>query len=45
MSSTDEAGNVTGSQDKDYNLRWFTEVCLCRCVASGHLHPGRRPGR
>ena len=32
MSSTDEAGNVTGSQDKDYNLLWFTEVCLSNAL-------------
>jgi hypothetical protein len=27
MSST-ETGQVTGTQDKDYNLIWFTEQCL-----------------
>jgi hypothetical protein len=25
---TDETGNVTGTKDKDYNIIWFTEVCL-----------------
>jgi hypothetical protein len=23
-----EAGQVTGTADKDYNIIWFTEVCL-----------------
>jgi hypothetical protein len=23
-----EAGTVTGTKDKDYNIIWFTEVCL-----------------
>jgi hypothetical protein len=23
-----ETGNVTGTADKDYNIIWFTEVCL-----------------
>jgi hypothetical protein len=23
-----EAGNVTGTKDKDYNIIWFTEQCL-----------------
>jgi hypothetical protein len=27
MSST-ETGNITGTKDKDYNIIWFTEVCL-----------------
>ena len=27
MTST-EAGHVTGTVDKDYNLIWFTEACL-----------------
>jgi hypothetical protein len=28
MSSSTETGTVTGTQDKDYNLIWFTEACL-----------------
>jgi hypothetical protein len=28
VSSSDETGQVTGTQDKDYNIIWFTEVCL-----------------
>ena len=27
MAST-EAGQVTGTKDKDYNIIWFTEQCL-----------------
>ena len=27
MSDT-ETGEVTGTKDKDYNIIWFTEVCL-----------------
>jgi hypothetical protein len=23
-----ETGNITGTMDKDYNIIWFTEVCL-----------------
>ena len=23
-----EAGSVTGTKDKDYNLLWFTQACL-----------------
>ena len=26
--STEETGNITGTQDKDYNIIWFTEQCL-----------------
>jgi len=28
MTSTTEAGNVTGTKDKNYNLIWYTESCL-----------------
>ena len=28
MSSSDETDQVTGTKDKDYNIIWFTEVCL-----------------
>jgi hypothetical protein len=26
--STTETGRTTGTQDKDYNIIWFTEACL-----------------
>ena len=28
MTQTAETGHVTGTKDKDYNIIWFTEVCL-----------------
>ena len=28
MSTTSEAGQVTGTKDKNYNLLWYTEQCL-----------------
>ncbi len=29
MAKTDtETGTITGTKDKDYNIIWFTEVCL-----------------
>ena len=29
MTPTDmETGSITGTKDKDYNIIWFTEVCL-----------------
>lgn len=28
MTSSAETGDVTGTQDKDYNLIWFVEACL-----------------
>jgi len=27
-SSNMEAGNITGTKDKDYNIIWFTQACL-----------------
>ena len=30
--SGQEAGQVTGTQDKDYNLVWFTEQCLSNAL-------------
>ena len=28
MAEVQEAGQVTGTKDKDYNVIWFTEQCL-----------------
>ena len=28
MPQAQEAGEVTGTKDKDYNIIWFTEQCL-----------------
>jgi hypothetical protein len=30
--SSHETGQVTGTQDKDYNLIWFTEQCLSNAL-------------
>ena len=32
MASTTEAGEQTGTKDKDYNLIWFTEACLSNAL-------------
>ncbi|MFI7672858.1 hypothetical protein [Actinophytocola sp. NPDC049390] len=32
MSTTAETGNVTGTQDKDYNIIWFVEACLSNAL-------------
>jgi hypothetical protein len=28
MPVIEEAGDITGTKDKDYNIIWFVEVCL-----------------
>jgi hypothetical protein len=30
--SSSQGGQVTGTQDKDYNLIWFTEQCLSNAL-------------
>jgi hypothetical protein len=30
--STAEAGQVTGTKDKDYNILWFVEACLSNAL-------------
>ena len=32
MTQSTETGHVTGPQDKDYNLIWFTEACLSNAL-------------
>jgi hypothetical protein len=32
MADTAEAGQVTGTADKDYNVIWFTEQCLSNVI-------------
>ncbi|HEX8860060.1 MAG TPA: hypothetical protein VGC06_13405 [Actinomycetes bacterium] len=32
MASGTEAGQVTGTKDKDYNIIWFTEACLSNAL-------------
>ena len=28
MTEMSDAGQITGTKDKDYNILWFTEACL-----------------
>jgi hypothetical protein len=28
MTTTQDAGQITGTKDKDYDIIWFTEACL-----------------
>jgi hypothetical protein len=30
-----ESGQITGTQDKDYNIIWFTEQCLSNVLRLG----------
>ena len=32
MAQTAETGHITGTEDKDYNLIWFTEQCLSNAL-------------
>ena len=32
MATETEAGQVTGTKDKDYNIIWFTEQCLSNAL-------------
>lgn len=32
MTTTSETGDITGTQDKDYNIIWFTEQCLSNAL-------------
>jgi hypothetical protein len=32
MTTSEEAGQVTGTKDKDYNLLWFTEQSLSNAL-------------
>jgi hypothetical protein len=45
MSSTSEAGQVTGTKDKDYNLIWFTEQCLSNALRlESYIQDAEREG-
>jgi hypothetical protein len=40
-----ESGNVTGTQDKDYNIIWFTEACLSNALRlETYIDDARRAG-
>ena len=32
MTSNVETGDITGTKDKDYDIIWFTEVCLSNAL-------------
>jgi hypothetical protein len=32
MTTIQETGNITGTQDKDYDIIWFTEQCLSNAL-------------
>ena len=32
MTNASETGQVTGTQDQDYNLIWFTESCMSNAL-------------
>ncbi|MBY8849232.1 hypothetical protein [Saccharothrix longispora] len=43
--STSEAGQVTGTQDKDYNIIWFVEACLSNALRlEGYIADAERTG-
>lgn len=43
LSSTQEAGQITGTRDKDCHVIWFTEQCLRRVTAGRRRLTGGRP--
>lgn len=43
--SNAETGQVTGTQDKDYNLIWFTEQCMSNALRmEGYAQDAERDG-
>ncbi|MGY0488852.1 hypothetical protein [Streptomyces sp. WG-D5] len=43
MAHTTETGDVTGTQDKDYNLVWFVESCLSNALRlETYIHDAER---
>jgi hypothetical protein len=45
VTSTEETGQVTGTKDKDYNIIWFTEVCLSNVLRlEGYIQDAERDG-
>ena len=40
-----ETGQITGTQDKDYNIIWFTETCLSNVLRlHGYIQDAERAG-
>jgi len=45
MTTDTETGHVTGTQDKDYNIIWFTESCLSNVLRlEGFINDAERQG-
>jgi hypothetical protein len=43
--TTSEAGRVTGTKDKSYNLIWFTEQCLSNALRlESYIEDAERDG-
>jgi hypothetical protein len=43
--STEETGQITGTQDKEYDLIWFTEQCLRNALRlETYVHDAERDG-
>ena len=41
----DEAGEVTGTKDKNYNILWFTEACLSNALRlESYIQDAERDG-
>lgn len=42
---TSETGNITGTEDKNYNLIWYTEQCLNNALRMGtYIKDAERDG-
>jgi hypothetical protein len=45
VTATTESGHITGTEDKDYNLIWFTETCLKNALRlETYIHDAERSG-
>jgi hypothetical protein len=45
MASGSETGQTTGTQDKDYNVIWFTEACLSNALRlESYIQDAEREG-
>lgn len=43
--ANEEAGHITGTADKDYNIIWFTEACLKNVLRlDTYIEDARRAG-
>jgi hypothetical protein len=45
MTTMSETGRVTGTQDKDYDILWFTEACLSNALRlETYIHDAEQAG-